>query len=166
MEAMETRDRIEKTILLRAPLEKVWSAISDAQKFGTWFGVDFDGAFAPGKKMTGKITPTKVDPEIAKHQEPYKGRKFEVTIERMDAPRHFSFRWHPAAIDEGVDYSKEPTTLVAFDLEPVEGGTRLVVTESGFDKIPLARRAKAFEMNEGGWEAQTKLVEKYLAHGT
>lgn len=155
-------DRIEKEILLKAPLARVWSAISDAKQFGTWFGVVFDGPFVAGQQITGRIVPTKVDPEIAEHQKPYEGRAFDFVVDRIEPERLFSFRWHPAAIEEGVDYSKEEKTLVTFELEAVTGGTRLRVTESGFDKIPLARRAKAFTMNEGGWQAQTRLVQKFV----
>jgi uncharacterized protein YndB with AHSA1/START domain len=156
-------DRIEKKILLRAPRERVWGAISDARQFGTWFGVEFDGEFVAGARLTGKITPTKVDPEVAKSQQPYSGKAFEVEVDRIEPMRLLSFRWHPFAVEPGVDYSKESATLVAFELEPAAGGTMLTITESGFDRIPLARRAQAFASNDQGWLAQTKLLEKYLA---
>jgi len=156
-------DRIEKKITLRAPVSRVWQAISDARAFGTWFGVEFDGPFAAGKKLTGKITPTKVDAEAAKVQEPYTGFAFDFTVDRIEPERLFSFRWHPFAIDPKVDYSKEQATLVVFELEEVEGGTRLTITESGFDRIPLERRAKAFAANEGGWAKQAELIARYLA---
>jgi len=156
-------DRIEKKILLRAPRERVWGAISDARQFGTWFGVEFDGEFVAGARLAGKITPTKVDPEVAKSQQPYSGKAFEIEVDRIEPMRLLSFRWHPFAVEPGLDYSKEPATLVAFELEPAAGGTMLTITESGFDRIPLARRAKAFAANDQGWLAQTKLLEKYLA---
>jgi uncharacterized protein YndB with AHSA1/START domain len=157
-------DRIVKSTLLRAPLERVWRAISDAEQFGLWFGVAFDGPFVVGKRLEGKVVPTKADPEVAKTQEPYAGATFEITVDRIQPSSLFSFRWHPFAVDPKVDYSAEPTTLVTFELETVAGGTRLTITESGFDRVPLARRAKAFEMNEGGWTAQLGLIEKHLAH--
>ncbi len=157
-------DRIEKKVLLRAPLARVWRAVSDAKEFGAWFGVDFDGPFVAGKPIKGKIVPTKADPEVAKSQEPYAGMKFDFTVDRIEPERLISFRWHPFAIDPKVDYSNEPTTLVVFQLEPAEGGTLLTITESGFDRVPLERRAKAFAMNEQGWTAQAKLIEKYLAN--
>jgi uncharacterized protein YndB with AHSA1/START domain len=156
-------DRIEKTITLRAPRERVWRAISDAKQFGSWFGVDFDGPFVAGERLTGRITPTKVDPEVAKLQEPYTGKAFECEIERIEPMNLFSFRWHPFATDPGVDYSKEPMTTVTFELAEVSGGTRLSITESGFARLPLERRAKAFAANEGGWTHQSRLIEKYLA---
>jgi uncharacterized protein YndB with AHSA1/START domain len=156
-------DRIEKQIFLRAPQERVWRAISNAKEFGSWFGVAFEGPFAEGSRLTGKITPTTVDPEVAKMQEPYAGKAFDWTVERIEPMRRISFRWHPYAVEEGVDYSKEPTTLIEFELSEAAGGVLLKITESGFDQIPLSRRAKAFKANEGGWEIQTRLIEKYLA---
>jgi uncharacterized protein YndB with AHSA1/START domain len=157
-------DRIEKKILLQAPLNRVWRAVSDAREFGTWFGVEFDGPFAPGTPLTGKIVPTKADAEVAKTQKPYEGAKFDFTVDRIEPERLISFRWHPFAVEPGVDYSSEPTTLIVFELEDNASGTLLTITESGFDRIPLARRAKAFTMNDQGWTAQTKLIEKHLAH--
>lgn len=159
-------DRIEKQILLRAPRERVWRAISDAKEFGLWFGVTFDGPFAEGARLTGKITPTTADAEVAKMQEPYAGKAFEFTVERIEPMRRISFRWHPHAGEPGVDYSKEPTTLIEFELQEAAGGILLKISESGFDRIPLDRRAKAFKANEGGWELQTRCIEKYLANAS
>ena len=156
-------DRIEKTILLHAPLKRVWRAISDSTEFGIWFGVKFDGPFQAGRSMRGAIVPTTMDPEVAKAQKKHEGTPFEITVEQMESERLFSFRWHPFAVESGVDSSAEPTTLVAFALEEVAGGVKLTVTESGFDQIPLARRAKAFMANDEGWGMQTKLIEAYLA---
>ena len=158
-----TTDRIEKKVLLRAPRERVWRAISDSKEFGAWFGVRFDGPFAADKRMIGKIVPTTVDPEVAKLQEPHTGMAFEFAVDRIEPQKLFSFRWHPYAVDSSVDYTKEPSTLVVFELQEVAAGTMLTVTESGFDRIPIERRAKAFAANEGGWAHQMKLIEKYLA---
>jgi uncharacterized protein YndB with AHSA1/START domain len=157
-------DRIEKKILLRAPRQRVWQALSDSTEFGTWFGVKFDGPFEPGRAMRGVMVTTTVDPEVAKAQKPHAGRPFEITIERMEPERLFSFRWHPFAIEPGIDYSAEPTTLVEFVLEEEAGGIMLSVTESGFDRIPIERRAKAFTANEQGWGMMVKVIEKYLVH--
>jgi uncharacterized protein YndB with AHSA1/START domain len=156
-------DRIEKKILLRAPLDQVWHAISDAKKFGSWFGVEFDGPFADGTHLTGKIVPTKFDATIAKLQEPHAGKAFEFTVERIEPMRRCSFRWHPFAIEPGKDYSMEPTTLIVFELQESDGGVLLTISESGFDGIPLERRASALKANDGGWEMQTQLIAKYLA---
>jgi uncharacterized protein YndB with AHSA1/START domain len=157
-------DRIEKQIVLRAPLNRVWRALSDSTEFGTWFGMRFEGPFAPGAAMRGLIVPTMVDAEVANAQKTYEGLPFEIVIEQMEAERLFSFRWHPGAVDPSIDYSVEPTTLVVFALEPVRDGVMLTVTESGFDRIPLGRRAAAFAQNEKGWGMVVTLVAKYLAN--
>ncbi len=157
-------DRIEKTVLLRAPRERIWRALTDSAEFGSWFGVRFDAAFAPGAVLHGVIMPTRVDAEVAKLQKPYEGKAFEITIEEMEPESRFSFRWHPHAIELGVDYSAEPTTLVVFELKDAADGILLTVSESGFDRIPLERRAKAFTANERGWGMQVQLIEKHLRH--
>jgi len=157
-----TTDRIEKQVLLRAPLARVWQAISDTKQFGAWFGAELDGPFVAGRTVTGRIAPTQVDPEVAKMQEAYRHVTFAWQVERVEPLRALAFRWHPFAIDPAVDYSREPTTLVEFVLDEVPGGTQLTITESGFDRIPLPRRAKAFAANDGGWAKQTELITKYL----
>ena len=163
---VDVTDRIEKKVLLRAPRARVWKAITDSQEFGQWFGVKFDGPFRAGQAISGVIAPTKADAAIAKMQESYAGMRFDITIDRIEPERLFSFRWHPFAIDPKVDYSKEPTTLVEFRLEDAKDGILLTVTESGFDRIPLARRAQAFGANEQGWTLQMTLVEKYLSNAS
>ena len=155
-------DRIEKRIVLRASRERVWSAISDARQFGTWFGVEFEGSFVVGADLKGRIVPTKVDADIAKVQEPYAGTAFHVFVERIEPMNVFAFRWHPYAVDPEKDYTREPTTLVTFELQEAPGGVALTITESGFDQIPLERRAEAFTSNEQGWTEQTGLIQKYL----
>jgi len=159
-------DRIEKKVLLRAPLSRVWRALADSTEFGEWFGMRFQGPFALGERMSATIVPTTVDAEVAKAQKPYEGIAFEILIERMEPERLFSFRWHPHAIEPGLDYSQEPTTLVVFELEQTPDGVLLTVTESGFDQVPPERRAKAFAANEGGWTMVMKLIQLHLSHAT
>ena len=156
-------DRIEKQIVLRAPRERVWAAIVDSKKFGHWFGVEFEGPFVEGQKVSGRIVPTRVDDEVAGMQKPYEGMPCDFFVEKIEPMQRFSYRWYPYALEPGADYSKEPTTLIVFELRDVDGGTLLKITESGFDAVPLARRAEAFKSNEQGWEMQTKLIAKYLA---
>jgi len=146
-------DRIEKVTILKAPRSRVWRAISDAGEFGAWFGVEFDSPFAPGARMEGRIT----------NPPDYAGMAFTFVVDRIEPEHHFSYRWHPYAVDPSFDYSGEPMTLVEFQLEEVAGGTRLTVVESGFDSIPAARRAEALRMNTGGWEAQVGNIERYVA---
>ena len=149
-------DRIEKQIVLRAPRAKVWRALADASQFGSWFGVDLKGAsFAPGARVRGRVT-----------HPGYEHLTWDVVIERMEPERLLSWRWHPYAVDPKVDYSKEPTTLVVFELKDAPEGTLLTVVESGFDQIPLARRAEAFRMNDGGWTAQTANIERHVARAS
>src|SRR5262245_37962771 len=148
-----TTDRIEKTIVLRAPRSRVWRAIINAEQFGTWFGVKFDGgAFAEGVTVHGQIT--------------HPGSEhltMEMVIERIEPERLFAYRWHPHAVNPRIDYSSEPSTLVEFTLEEASDGTVLTIVESGFDRIPLARRAEAFRMNDGGWSEQLRRIERYVS---
>lgn len=158
---MET-DRLVKTAVLAAPLARVWAAVSDARQFGAWFGAEFDGAFVAGARLTARIRPTTVDPEVALLQAPHAGTAFQVVVDAVEPMRRLAFRWHPYAVGS-ADYSAEPMTLVTFELADAGGGhTRLTITESGFDAIPLARRAEAFTANEGGWTHQLRLVGLYV----
>jgi len=143
--------RIERKTLIRAPRARVWRAITDIAEFSRWFGVVAEGAFAPGARL--RMTST---------HEGHTDVVFYVTVEEMTPERTFSWRWHPGMPDPGVDYSQEPATQVVFQLDEVAGGTLVTVTESGFDRISLARRAKAFEDNEAGWKIQMVSLEKYV----
>jgi uncharacterized protein YndB with AHSA1/START domain len=145
-------DRIEKSIVLRAPRSRVWRALADPDEFGRWFGARLAGAFAPGARVTGQITTSR-----------YEHLTFELVVEKVEPERMLAYRWHPYAVDPGVDYASEPMTLVEFRLVEVDGGTELTVAESGFDRIPLARRAEAFRMNDQGWAEQVRNLERYVA---
>lgn len=155
-------DRIEKEVLLKAPLDRVWRAISDADEFGQWFGARFDGPFVAGTSVTGVITPTTVDEDVARAQRPYAGQADTWQIVAVEPQRRLAYRWHPFGGDD-VDYSAEPTTLVEFTLEETADGVLLRIVESGFDAIPADRRAQAYEGNSEGWAAQIELVRKYLS---
>lgn len=144
-------DQIVKQIELRAPVSRVWRAITDHREFGQWFGVRIDGPFVVGEVSRGNIT-----------YPGYEHLKWEAVVTAMEAERVFSYTWHPYAIDPKVDYSHETPTLVEFRLEETPKGTLLTVTESGFDKVPGARRAEAFRMNEGGWAQQMKNIERHV----
>jgi uncharacterized protein YndB with AHSA1/START domain len=145
-------DRIEKRIELKAPVARVWRALTDHREFGQWFRVKLDAPFQPGRVSQGQIT-----------YPGYEHVKWQVTVQAMEPERLFSFRWHPYAVDAAIDYSKEPTTLVEFRLEAAAGGTLLIVTESGFEAIPKERRFEAYRMNDGGWSAQLKNIEQHVA---
>ena len=144
-------DRITEKVLLRTQRARVWHALADSEEFGRWFGVQGLGVFTPGATVRGMVT-----------HKGYEHVAWEATIERMEPGQLFSFRWHPYAVDPDVDYSGEPTTLVVFELEDAANGTLLTVVESGFDGIPAARRAKAYEMHEQGWAGQMKAISEYL----
>jgi len=144
-------DRIEKRVVLRAPRTRVWRALTNAAEFGTWFRVNLDGDFVAGQPTRGKMAIPG-----------FEHATIELLVERIDPERYFSYRWHPYAIDPAVDYSAEPTTLVEFHLADAEGGTALTIVESGFDRIPLTRRAEAFRMNDNGWTGQIKHLAKYV----
>ena len=149
--AESSTDRIEKQILLRAPRSRVWRALTDFEEFGAWFRVKLESPFAVGRSTKGKIT-----------YPGYEHLTMEVMVERMDAEKLFAFRWHPNAVDPNADYSKEPTPLVEFKLEDASGGTKLTVSESGFDQIPAERRHEAFRMNSDGWAEQTRTIERHV----
>jgi uncharacterized protein YndB with AHSA1/START domain len=143
-------DRIEKSVLLRAPRSRVWRALTDAEEFGAWFRVALEGQFAVGEPVRGRIT-----------YAGYEHLMMEVTVERMDPECLFSFRWHPGA-DEPEDPATEPTTLVELRLEETPEGTLLTVVESGFDRLPPGRRDEAFRQNEEGWAIQMENVREHV----
>jgi uncharacterized protein YndB with AHSA1/START domain len=144
-------DRIEKQIVLDAPIARVWRAITDYREFSAWFGVGLGSPFTVGGQSSGRIT-----------MKGYEHVEINMWVEKIDPERSFSFRWHPNAIEKDVDYSKDPTTLVVFTLEEVQGGTKLTIVESGFDSLPESRRKKAFAGNDSGWAGQTKRIAEYL----
>jgi uncharacterized protein YndB with AHSA1/START domain len=144
-------DRIEKRVILEAPRSRVWRAISDAEEFGAWFRMSFDGPFVEGQTVRGRVL--------------YPGYEHvtgEFQIVRIEPERYFAYRWHPYAVDMNVDYSAEPTTLVEFRLEDEGGRTVLTVVESGFDQIPPHRRAEAYRMNDGGWTGQMENIAGHV----
>jgi uncharacterized protein YndB with AHSA1/START domain len=145
-------DRIEKQIELKAPVSRVWRALTDYREFGEWFRVKMEGPFVAGQVSRGHIT-----------LPGYEHLEMTVMVQTIEPERLFSYTWHPYAIDTKVDYSKETPTLVEFRLEKSANGTLLVVTESGFDKIPADRRLEAFRMNDDGWAQQLKNIESHVA---
>jgi uncharacterized protein YndB with AHSA1/START domain len=144
-------DRIERRFVLRAPRSRVWRALTNAEEFGTWFRINLEGEFLEGRPNRGNLTFAGYEHVVV-----------EMQVERMEAERYFSYRWHPGAIDPAVDYSTEPTTLVEFMLEETEGGTAVTIVESGFDRLPLGRRDEAFRMNGKGWDGQIKNFRQYV----
>jgi uncharacterized protein YndB with AHSA1/START domain len=169
---MDTFDRIQKTIILRAPKSRVWRAIANAKEFGRWFGINLDGEFMVGKPTIGTFTVAINEAAILEHQRklglapskvklPEKSLVF-CTAERIEPEEYFSFRWIPYGIDADIDPETEPTTLVEFRLEKAAEGTLLTIAESGFDRVPAHRRERAFRMNEGGWAGQAQNIRNYV----
>ena len=144
-------DQIEKQIQINAPVSRVWRAITDHREFGEWFKVSLDGPFVAGQPSRGKMT-----------HPGYGHVEWQATVKEIKPESFFSFTWHPYAIDPNVDYSGETPTLVEFHLTPTDDGTLLVVTESGFDKIPEHRRDEAFRMDSNGWAAQVKNIASHV----
>lgn len=144
-------DRIEKRMELKAPVARVWRALTDYREFGQWFRVKLDGPFVAGQVSRGHVT-----------YPGYEHLKWEAVVQKMEPERLFSFTWHPYAIDPNADYSQETPTLVEFRLEKSAGGTLLLLTESGFNKLPKERRLEAFRRNDGGWTMQMKNIEEHV----
>lgn len=147
----DSDDRIVKTITLKAPRMRVWRALTDSAEFGQWFRARFDGPFVVGEKVRGTMT----HPEC-------EGAPFETLITRMDPERAFALRWHPYPVEPTADFASEPTTLVEFRLEDAGAGTKLTLTESGFDALPENRRVEAFRLNERGWTEQMVNIERHV----
>ncbi len=147
-----TEDRIEKTIVLAAPIARVWRALTDHAEFGEWFQVKLSGPFEPGAVVTGEMT-----------FPGYECYPWRARVERMEPESLFSFRWHDFDEKLDKDVSEQPTTLVEFRLEAIDSGfTRLQVTESGFAALPDPRRFEVFRENTAGWDTQAGNLERYV----
>jgi len=146
-------DRIERSILLNAARERVWRALTNAEEFGTWFGLKLQGqAFTPGARNRAQLS-----------IKGYEHIWLDLAVERVEPQTTFAYRWHPFAIDPAVDYAQEEPTLVTFTLADAPGGgTTLKVVESGFDRVPAHRRLEAWRMNNAGWDGQLRNITKHL----
>ncbi|MGD9806047.1 MAG: SRPBCC family protein [Hyphomicrobiaceae bacterium] len=144
-------DRIVKTVELKAPISRVWHAISDHDEFGQWFRVKLDGPFEPGALSTGKMT-----------YPGYEGYPWLARVERMEPERLLSFRWVHSEDIANVDITKGPMTLVEFHLEPIASGTRLTIIESGFEALPDHRRLEILRSNTQGWNIQADNIAAHV----
>lgn len=145
-------DRIVKTVELKAPVSRVWRALTDHNEFGQWFRVKLDGPFKPGTVSTGQMT-----------YPSFEHYPWLAVVERMEPERLFSFRWHDFDEKSGTDVAKQPATLVEFRLEPTAEGTRLTITESGFEALPDPRRLEVLRGNTEGWNIQANNIAAYVA---
>ena len=169
---MPQSDRIEKQVTLRAPVSRVWKALTDAKEFSRWFGVKLAGEFEAGKAIRGVWDARMDEGAIMEAQKRAGLRPTKIrmpgpdavfcTVDRIEPESYFSFRWIPYGIDAEADPENEPTTLVEFRLQQAPEGTLLTIVESGFDKVPAHRRERAFRMNQGGWAGQAENMRKYV----
>lgn len=144
------QNSIERQIEIKAPVAKVWEALTDAKLFGQWFKVELHSPFVAGQTTKGR--------NVSKGFE----MDMEFIVKEIKPKSYFAYAWTPFPMDRNFDYSKEEPTLVEFFLESSAVGTVLKVKESGFNKVTASRRAEAFKMHTGGWEAQLKNIEKFL----
>jgi uncharacterized protein YndB with AHSA1/START domain len=149
-------NRIEKRVEMKAPVSRVWRALTDYREFGAWFLVKLEGPFAVGQTARGQCA-----------YPGYEHVKWEAHVEKMEPERLFAFTWPLVEfIDKERytgDYTTAPRTLVEFRLEKSATGTLLTLTESGFENVPAAWREKALLGNDGGWTEQMKNIENYVA---
>jgi uncharacterized protein YndB with AHSA1/START domain len=138
--------RIDRTIEIKAPPERVWRALTNAKELSAWFQVTIEGDIVAGGEVWMQ----------------HKGQRFRVRFVELTPPTRFVWQWHPGAVDPNVDYSREPRTTVTFTLEPSESGTRLSVAETGFNEISLARRSKVYGDNNQGWAEVLLWLLKYV----
>lgn len=145
-------DEIVRTIDLKAPVERVWKALTDHEEFGAWFRLSLHRPFKLGELTIGET-----------RYPGHEGLPFWAKIVAMDEPRLFSFVW---PMDESIkpddpDLDRK-TTLVEFILEPSTIGTKLTVRERGFKNLPEDRQLQAFRDNQGGWDQQTSNIKRFL----
>lgn len=143
--------RIDRTIDIQAPPDRVWRALTNADELSAWFQVTIEGDIVAGRD----VWMTSVHPAHA-------GQRFLVQVTEMTPPHRLVWQWHPGEVDPNLNYSREPRTTVTFTLEPSERGTRLVVSETGFDAIALARRAKVYGDNSQGWQEVLVWLQTYV----
>lgn len=143
--------RIDRTVDINAPRERVWRALTNDEELAAWFQVRLEGEMRTG----GVVWMTSVHPQHA-------GQRWPVRIVELSEPIRMVWQWHPGEVDPAVDYSQQPQTTVTFTLEPTAGGTRVSVSETGFDEIALARRAKAYADNSQGWTEVTVWLKTYV----
>jgi uncharacterized protein YndB with AHSA1/START domain len=160
-----SEDRIEKSVVIRAPRDRVWKALTDSQEFGRWFGAKFEGPFVPGRTVRGAIAPSEVATPEETTGNPYLGKPLLIQVERIEPPRRFSYRWQPLESSPDLEVVEDPSTLVEFILEETKDGTRLTVVETGFSQIPATHRKSAYESHEGGWGIQVQRVRVHIEQG-
>jgi uncharacterized protein YndB with AHSA1/START domain len=144
-------DRIEKSFVVKAPVSRVWEALSDHRQFGQWFRVALDQPYEVGGRSTGQMT------------EPgYEQYKWRAVIEALEPERRLAFRWVHSDTPEAPK-DEDPMTLVEFRLVAKGDATEVTITESGFEALPDAKRGEALRSNAEGWDIQAGNLVDYLA---
>lgn len=143
---MKSRHRIERQIELKAPIEKVWSAITKAEELRKWFGDVAELELREGGR--GQVGWSEF------------GSISELVVESVEPPSHFAFSWSAVA---NAPFDGSLATRVDIYLEDLGETTRLKVEESGFDELPESIGRSVFEENRSGWGHELEDLEAYLA---
>ncbi len=151
MNVHKDQDRVEKVVDLAAPVARVWRALTDHNEFGEWFRVRLDNPFKVGATTTGVMT-----------SPGHEHMNWVSVTEQMDHERLFAFSWPPSAIDPDTEYEKGAKVRVEFRLEPSESGTRLTITETGFQQFPETKRLEVLRSNVEGWDIQAKNIAAHV----
>jgi uncharacterized protein YndB with AHSA1/START domain len=143
-DVMAFPDRIERTVEVAHPPEKVWAALTTAEGLAAWFGNEADIDLRPGGAAQMKW-----------HEE---GFTAQMRVERVEEPKVFGFTWGIY----GLPADDPRRTYVEFTLEPAGAGTRLTVVETGFAQLSEDARRKAFDGNAEGWAKELGELVAYL----
>jgi uncharacterized protein YndB with AHSA1/START domain len=133
------QNTIEREVIYPQPIERVWSALTEADQLTKWFG-----------SRTAEID---LRPGGAMHLV-WENMTARAIIETVNPTSHFSWRWKPGSVADDLTRplaEQEPLTLVEFTLEPVDRGTRLRMVESGFAAFDESQRSAALGQNTEGW---------------
>ena len=144
-------NRIEKSIELKASVDRVWKALSDSKEFGQWFKATFEGPFEVGRVVVARMTM----PGFEHH-------RFQVDVKALEAPHRFAFEWRsvPAQVS---DQPSDAPTMVEFTVAARGTGSVVTVVETGFERLPLDKRLEAYRDNDEGWGIQLGNLAAYVA---
>jgi uncharacterized protein YndB with AHSA1/START domain len=144
---MNLPDKIERTLFLPVPVERVWQAISTPEGLSNWFSNRASFTQEPGSPLQ------------------FEWQEYGTTdgcIERIEPPTLFAYRWRAHGASKTEPLQTENSTLVTFSLEDVEGGTQLTVVETGFTGLNTAARKANYQENVNGWRVELQELADYL----